>query len=375
MKNGIVLLCAILLNNLAFACGNQYGFTLDGKRVHTRYFFLSNRMLNFDKIQLNKKLKALNLIVIEGNDDFKTWSNIALNLMKLGDADSSIQILRPLLNNYPNEYNLMANLGTAFELTGQLDSALYYISKGYEINPNSHLKSEWVHVAILKAKIEERKHKGWLKSNSVLDLDDLIKRVGDDSRGSNKVSQEMFLQIRTRAPFTPSPNKILANILETLGDFNMEVGTYENSILAYAYAMNFEPEESQHYKIKKKIKILNKKRINSDNIQELPNTFQMMLKRSQISIQLLVLGLVDFAERQDEFHLELLEKNDSIETLIDELDSLKLQSNSKIEISEKNQLSKVDNLKTKNKLINFIYLAFGLVFGGFGMFFIAKRIA
>ena len=375
MKKILILVFAILLNVMAFCCGNEYGYTLDGKRVHTRYFFLSERMLHFDKVQINKNLKALNFKVKEGTDDFKTWSNIALNLMKLGQVDSSIQILKPLLGKYPNEYNLIANLGTAYELNGQLDSALYYINKGFKLNPTSHLKSEWVHISILEAKIQERRHTGWLKTHSVIDLNELIERVGhyDRARRTDKISQEIFLQVRTRVPFTPAPNKIIANILETLGDFNSQVGTYENALLAYAYAMDFGEDGSEHIGLIQKIKVLNNKRIDSGKVHELSVTFQRMLKRSQVLPDLLVLGLPDFAESQDEFHQDMLAKNDSLHLLSIQLDSLKLITANKIELIKKSNHNEILNIQKVEKQMSYIYLIVGLIIGGLIMFFLGRR--
>jgi len=368
----LVLLCSI---KSSFGCGNEYGYSLDGQRIHTRYFFLSERMLHFNKGDINKRLTALNNKIKNGTDDYKTWSNIALNLMKLGQADSSLKILLPLYKEHPNEYTIIGNIGTAYELTGQLDSALYYISKGFEINPKSHLKSEWVHVAILEAKIQESRRSGWLGHNSVLDLDNLIKRVGKgDLRGRKvtSINNQIFLQIRTRAPFTPVPNMILANILETLGDFNRKVGTYENAILAYAYAMRFEGEKD-HSKIENKVKKLNKERMDSDDIMEIPVTFQRMLKRSKMSPDLLLLGLDDFAEGQDMFQKEFIVKNDSIKLLSLQIDSLVDNFNLQIEAGIKENEHKIESIEKENKFNIIFYLGFGFLVGGILFFILGRR--
>ena len=202
MKKFLLIFVLLITIKSSFGCGNEYGYSLDGQRVHTRYFFLSDRMLHFNKGDINKRLTVLNNKVKNGTDDYKTWSDIALNLMKLGKADSSLKILLPLYSEYPKEYTIIGNIGTAYELTGQLDSALYYISKGLEINPKSHLKSEWVHIEILEAKIQETNRPGWLSHNPVLDLDDLIKRVGSADPHGRKVTNinnQIFLQIRKQS--------------------------------------------------------------------------------------------------------------------------------------------------------------------------------
>ena len=50
------------------------------------------------------------------------------------------------LKKYPNEYVVIANLGTTYELMGNNEKALEYIKKGMKLNPRSHNGSEWIHV-------------------------------------------------------------------------------------------------------------------------------------------------------------------------------------------------------------------------------------
>tara|TARA_B110000046_G_C13024495_1_gene413104 strand:+ start:2444 stop:2677 length:234 start_codon:yes stop_codon:yes gene_type:complete len=55
-------------------------------------------------------------------------SDYAVYLMKAGRVDESLAILKELNKNLPQEYQIAANLGTAYELNGELDSALFYIN-------------------------------------------------------------------------------------------------------------------------------------------------------------------------------------------------------------------------------------------------------
>ena len=69
-------------------------------------------------------------------------SDYAVYLMKAGRVDESLAILKELNKNLPQEYQIAANLDTAYELNGELDSALFYIKRGIEINPDAHAGSE-----------------------------------------------------------------------------------------------------------------------------------------------------------------------------------------------------------------------------------------
>ena len=61
-KIGLVFILLSIFKS-SLGCGNEYGYTLNGSRVHTRYFYLSKSMLSFDKTAINKRLKSLNLEV------------------------------------------------------------------------------------------------------------------------------------------------------------------------------------------------------------------------------------------------------------------------------------------------------------------------
>jgi len=357
MKSSILIILLLALANKVYPCGNEYGHTLDGKRIPTRYFFLSERMLHFDTLEIQHKLTALRAKVNSGSATFKTRSDIALNLMKLGQADSSIKILRPLLREHPNEYTINANLGTAYELAGQLDSALKYISEGYQINPKSHRGSEWVHIKILEAKLKEQQQSGWMATNAILDLRELLNKVKakNQHRARRNVNQSIFYQVRTRAPFTPAPNKILSNMLQTLGDFNAESGTYENALLAYAFAIKFQPSSYLGRKIKEKIITLNRRRDAHPDIWELPDAFVRIIHIGKLNPDLLLMGLDGFAEQLDSMHLNEAFRQDSLNILKNQLDSIQTQTN-KIIKTKNGQLSRA--IKAK-----YIFLVLGLFIG------------
>jgi len=376
MKNRLVFVFLIVISQYSFACLNEYGFALDGHKIHSRYLYLSEKMLTFNKEDIQYKLDKLSRKVKYKNNDYKTWSDIATNLMKIGQIDSALHILQRLVYQNPNEYNLIANLGTAYELTGNIDSAFFYISKGISLNSKSHFNSEWIHKAILEAKLNIKQHKNWLNSHSILDLNDLLSKVkNDDIRGrkTEKVNQQIIYQIRTRAPFTPAPNLVLANILTTLGDFNTEIGTYENAILAYSYAMYFERPNIEHAKLKSKIKELNKKRAKSNESKEnMPFAFKKMYKRSIFDPELLFLGLEDFAEGQAIFEEEFQIKNDSLRLLNQQITNNKNNYKSDLEHIKSENTKKLNALKNKGQFQKFLFLCFGLL-GGVVLFYVIGK--
>lgn len=366
-KYFLILFLLLTLSCKVFCCGNEYGYTLDGKRIFTEYFFLSEWMRHFDTIKINKKLSDLELKVKNGSADYKTWSDIAVNLMMLGKADSSVKILKPIILKHPNEYNINANLGTAYELTGKLDSALKYISKGYELNPNSHYGSEWIHIKILEAKLKEKRNPGWLDKNPIIKVEELLEKLDSTKLpySLNKVNHDFFFQIRTRAPFTPAPDKVISNLLVTIGDFNSKVGTFENSLLSYIYAIKFQPTEYLNFKIKDKIKDLNQRRSMQENITELPHIFLQMMKWNKIDPEVLIIGIDDFAEQLDSLHLSKIKRDDSLTLLQNQLDSIKtileIKINTEVNSPQKSGYSK------------FIFIGIGVLTGVLLSFLLRKK--
>ncbi|WP_335954358.1 tetratricopeptide repeat protein [Acinetobacter guillouiae] len=85
--------------------------------------------------------------------------------------DQAIQIFQRIEKSHPNLAKTAANLGTAYELAGQSEKAKYWIEQGIQRDPNIHQGSEWIHVKILDAKIQQQKDSTWIQNHDVLGLD------------------------------------------------------------------------------------------------------------------------------------------------------------------------------------------------------------
>jgi hypothetical protein len=101
---------------------------------------------------------------------FEDTTDYAVTLIHLGRHAEAIKVLIALEAKRPNAYTTAANLGTAYELAGELEAAAKWIAAGIERNAASHAGTEWLHLAILRAKIQLRSDPTWLARHSVLDL-------------------------------------------------------------------------------------------------------------------------------------------------------------------------------------------------------------
>lgn len=239
MKPFLITLFFTGISLLGNACLNYY-FSLDSEgHLHPADELYAN-FKKFDKdfdvekvekqlLEIEEKIRA------EGN--YGDLSDYAVILMKLGKVEESVQILSQLQINYPDEYKIAANLGTAYELSGELDSAMKYINRGMELNPNAHGGSEWVHIKVLETKKELEKDTAYLMSNTVLQLSER------DEADSN-ILYQISIQLHERFPFSPGPDAIMASMVEDLADCYASSKSIEHAKAIYTIAKEYYGNES-----------------------------------------------------------------------------------------------------------------------------------
>ena len=318
MKQLLSLLIICLSIN-ANACGNEYGATLNGERLHTPIFYLSDYYRSFDKELIQKKLDEAIAKRGQQEDDFKNESNIALYYMKLGKVKKALSILEPLSAEYPDEYIILANLGTAYELDGQLPIALKNIRKGYAMNPDSHFGSEWIHIKILEAKIAHGNNSNWFRRNPIITVEEILEKNPDAHRGYRN---HLAVQIRTRVPFTPAPNPVIANLLRTYAEYCEKHSSYENALMARIYVLEFENVEITLMRDRRELAdLINRIRSREDIHTSFSPMFKDLLETGEVDPNLLIYA-VDTVAFQ-------FEKSDAVQfAQIDSLQTLKAQNDS-----------------------------------------------
>jgi len=183
----------------------------------------------FDQKTIEKQLVLLEQ-KLKKSTDFKLLSDYGLHLVQAGKVKEALVIFEKLAELHPNEYSIIANLGTTYELSGQNEKALEYIRKGIEINPDSHKGSEWIHVKILEAKIALEKDPAYLTNHSVLNLSPKQKQ-------SQKVFDQLYIQLQERFPFSPKEvNPVMADLFVEMGDFYFETISFEHAKAFYQIA-------------------------------------------------------------------------------------------------------------------------------------------
>lgn len=259
MKRFLVL-SLLVLSIPALSCLNfYYSINDDGHLHEITDFHESFRRFNknFNLKRIDSKLRSYESD-IQANKDYQLLSDYAVLLMKAGKTEASKELLYHLYIAHPTEYQLAANLGTAFELCGEVDSALKYIERGIELNPEAHEGSEWVHLDILNTKKELELDSSYLSHHTVLNL-------SESDKQDSTILNQIFIQVHERFPFSPGPDPIMASLMVDLGDCFANILSIEYAKAMYTLAKNYFGDESES--TQDKIDQMIAKRVEFNNIQ------------------------------------------------------------------------------------------------------------
>jgi tetratricopeptide (TPR) repeat protein len=165
--------------------------------------------------------------------DFRVKNDLATSLAHTGEAGEAVRLLEEIEAEKPGLYATASNLGTAYELSGDNEKALQWIREGIARNPDSHERSEWLHVMILQAKLAIAQDPKWLESHSVLQWEGrpdpgqpldpaLVANSISGNRGEKlsveQVKAALTYQLHERLQFVNAPDVIVGALLLDLGD-------------------------------------------------------------------------------------------------------------------------------------------------------------
>lgn len=229
----IILIAGII----GISCINEYRTKLDGEIY---YADIGPGFLPYaDKTDSSILRADANLLLADyqKSGSLEKYSDYAVNLIFLGEYEKAKNIYFEIENRSPNLYTTASNLGTIYELIGALDSALFWIKKSVELNPDSHDGSEWIHIKILEFQISKKTD----YSASLLGLD-----FGDEALPKNienidleNIEDQIYHQLEERLQFIEPKNLIVGNIYFDLGNIYALTKNVEAAIECYDEANKF----------------------------------------------------------------------------------------------------------------------------------------
>jgi len=221
------LLFFLLLTLPVLACLNLTEKNLDGKDVSIdggpdpEIYSQSTEDWQAKLATLDERLR---IIDPKSSVARESLNDRGVCLAHLGRAPEALALFEKLEKEAPGSYQTAANLGTCYELCGRDKDALRWIRIGMKLNPESHEGTEWLHVAILEAKLALARDPGWLTTHSVLGYDfgnELRPKVPAelaDAASRDRVRKALRYQLGERMPLVPAPDPVVGDLLFDLGN-------------------------------------------------------------------------------------------------------------------------------------------------------------
>jgi hypothetical protein len=182
---------------------------------------------------------------------YRARNDYAAVLVHRGEARKAVGILEAVEAEHPGEYVVAGNLGTAYELSGDLEQAHRWISEGIRRNPNAHEGTEWLHLRILEARQAVAKDPAWLKAHSVLgmsfgagDAPAVPATLPKGAANTEDVIKALTYQLHERMAFVPAPDPMVGGMLADLGDLLSLSRSVDVAIPVYGLALNYGPPHS-----------------------------------------------------------------------------------------------------------------------------------
>jgi hypothetical protein len=231
-------------------CVNEYGKNINGYQVDT--FEHGEPQPNRLILELTQHPEHDAVLKIDlgpeppPEADFKVRNDYAAKLIRQGKTKRAIAMLESVEKEHPGEYMVAANLGTAYELDGDVDRALRWISEGNKRDPKSHFGTEWLHIRILEVKRELARDPAWLETHSVLDFDfgtDKVPVIPDvwGKHGSEAVLGALRYQLHERLAFVSPPDPIVGELIGVYADYAAVSLPVDYAIPLYDLALSFRP--------------------------------------------------------------------------------------------------------------------------------------
>jgi Tfp pilus assembly protein PilF len=78
--------------------------------------------------------------------------------LRLGEVGKAIEVLRPVQRDHPEHFHLTANLGTAWQMQGDLQQAAGFLKEAVRLAPGKFQKAEELHLKLVKLRAKEEKN-------------------------------------------------------------------------------------------------------------------------------------------------------------------------------------------------------------------------
>ena len=158
--------------------------------------------------------------------------------LRLGQVDSALDVLRPAAVQYPLEFAIQANLGSAWQLAGQWEAAVEHLRQAVQLAPGEHKALEQLHLKLALARSKSTRSSGLdnLFGISFMSVDGKHRLGKLDRAEKGKLPANMVALTQRLALSFPQDARLLWQLGEqsvVYGDLNAAAMLFEQCVGEY----------------------------------------------------------------------------------------------------------------------------------------------
>ena len=173
--------------------------------------------------------------------NWKDSSDYAVRVLRYYSKEKGLALFEALYRSHPTEYNIVANLGTAYEVNGMKVKALEFLRKAVAINPRSHYDSEWIHIRLLEQEMAATPDYKKIIGLGVGNFPEwLIDKTYKFPRNTDSLKLQIAFQLHERIGFIAPPNKPIAQLVTDFADIVAKTDSLGAAKEFYQFALSYD---------------------------------------------------------------------------------------------------------------------------------------
>jgi len=240
------LLLILLIPSLTQACLWLNGTTIDGEGITYEDKTISSLFLkSSQKTTPREKFDEQ-----FGRENNQTIEYIAFRDIMYGEYEKGIKRLLEIEKKTPNLYATASNLGTAYELQGDIPLSIRWIKEGIKRNVASHGGTEWLHVLILETKLRLESNATLLENSHMINLPATFEEttlipIKGENYTIKSIRDALYYQLKERMVFVKPKDKTVADLLYTFAKIEEQTTVVEeaSTLVSMAEKYGFSNQE------------------------------------------------------------------------------------------------------------------------------------
>lgn len=163
----------------------------DGVALQTASDFYARRVAEFEANPAARSSHARRIAYVDA-------------LLHLGRPREAIQELIDTEISFPDAYVNALYLGLAYEMAGDLKSARRWVARSIERNVDARGGSQWLHLAMIDARLALAKDSAWLEKHSVIEA--------NTHRTAEEILAAIRIQLAVRGDFGMKPDAVVSDL-------------------------------------------------------------------------------------------------------------------------------------------------------------------